>query len=224
MLAKIVALADAGIYDPVRTELANQPYVTPEYVRAHRLEARNVRLAIYRMRHAWPAPLNRFGHLLGCECDECAPPSVRVAADGSLDSTLHEPDGPAVDVPPDCLRSLDAASGPADPDVPHEAAQAWLTARDGLAMEMSHETFDRWLAGVRLIGFEADCNRFMLEARDGFVKAWLDLHVRFGLGRVLTTLLNRPALAEFVVAGDASRIPPIPRGSGIAGQAGAEGA
>jgi hypothetical protein len=212
MLAKIVALADAGIYDPVRTELANQPYVTPEYVRAHRLEARNVRLAIYRMRHAWPAPLNRFGHLLGCECEACSPPYSPAPDDACdrPDSCLHEPDQAPLDTGGlGGFVSADQASEPDAPDLPPGVEADWLSMLSSLKLEINRTMFERWVSGVRLASYDEPDNRYTALVRDEFARAWLDQHLRTSVARMLAAYSGRPASVQFV-----ARTAPPPDGGG----------
>jgi len=72
----VAALAQVGIGEPMRSRMAALPHVTPEYVKAHALLAReqglSTGLLITRIRCGDPAPeLNQLGHLRTCKCQEC---------------------------------------------------------------------------------------------------------------------------------------------------------
>ncbi len=66
----------AGIGEPVASQLASLAHVTPQYIRAHTLKAREDRiqtgLLIHRIRSNDLQPeLNDWGHLSTCNCSTC---------------------------------------------------------------------------------------------------------------------------------------------------------
>ena len=65
-----------NIGEPVRSELAKKEYIDLDYLNAHILKIRKEKkalgLLIHRLRMHDDAPkLNRYGHLVGCDCMEC---------------------------------------------------------------------------------------------------------------------------------------------------------
>jgi len=79
-------LALAGIGEPMRSRLASLGHVTPDYVKAHTLLAKEqgllTGLLITRIRCGDPAPaLNEIGHLRKCECEQCRMRSWQICAE-----------------------------------------------------------------------------------------------------------------------------------------------
>lgn len=69
-------LQSAKVGEPMATILAESDHISPYYIAAHILKARedyiSTSLLIHRMREKDPAPdLNQNYHLLGCDCLEC---------------------------------------------------------------------------------------------------------------------------------------------------------
>ncbi len=70
------ALRECGIGEPTASRVAALRHVTPEFIRAHGLKARQEGspsgLLVHRIRCGDPAPeLNASGHLSNCTCDAC---------------------------------------------------------------------------------------------------------------------------------------------------------
>jgi len=189
------ALRTAGIGEPIRTDLSNQPNVTAHYVRAMSAQAKregvSIGALIYRIEHDWPEP---------DLCDECnglnGNHSLRCSRAGSkyADDDAQN-DGPApASVPVTPVPVL----SPIMSEEMQQAAQIWHTALSQLQLQLTSATYDTWLRRTRLISANGD-DVYMIGVHNGYAKDWLENRMLSMIKRTLAEIVGRPIGVRFVI-------------------------
>ncbi|HVN56569.1 MAG TPA: chromosomal replication initiator protein DnaA [Anaerolineaceae bacterium] len=77
------------------------------------------------------------------------------------------------------------------------AEQAWQAALGQLQMDMSKAAFDTWVKDANLVHYQD--GRFVIGVNNAYARDWLDSRLSSTVSRMLTGMMNRPEVVEFVV-------------------------
>ncbi len=77
------------------------------------------------------------------------------------------------------------------------AQQAWQATLGQLQMEMSKAAFDTWVRSAELVSYEQDV--FTIGVPNVFARDWLESRLTSTVTRLLTGIMTRPQVVQFVV-------------------------
>lgn len=97
------------------------------------------------------------------------------------------------------LESSTAVDAP-DSDVDPDAAAAWGTLMQELALQLQPATFDTWLRGARLLSYDAGGGEFVVGLPNAYARDWLENRLMGRIRRTLGGLLRRQVGVVFRVA------------------------
>ena len=77
------------------------------------------------------------------------------------------------------------------------AEQAWQATLGQLQMEMSKAAYDTWVKSAEIVNYDEDT--FTIGVQNAYARDWLENRLTSKVTRLLTSMMNRPQIARFVV-------------------------
>ena len=77
------------------------------------------------------------------------------------------------------------------------AEQAWQATLGQLQMEMSKAAYDTWVKSAEMVNYDEDT--FTIGVQNAYARDWLENRLTSKVTRLLTSMMNRPQIARFVV-------------------------